>query len=130
LSRPAAHISTPLGMGFGHSRFSGPNRIFRLLYVAYDLATAIAETIVRDRFKGIQDRVLDYSEIGDWAVTEVTAAACRPSRPQDLGPVGWFQGVLDQTSPSTTIEVGKPPCGFAMNARRALRSGHVLSRHQ
>ncbi|MCA1868349.1 RES family NAD+ phosphorylase [Agrobacterium genomosp. 3] len=70
---PAAHMLTPLGMGFGQSRFSSPNRIFRLLYAAYDLATAIAETIVRDRFEGTQDRVLDESEIEEWAVTEVTA---------------------------------------------------------
>ncbi|MUZ65800.1 RES domain-containing protein [Agrobacterium vitis] len=70
---PVAHMSTPLGMGFGQSRFSSPNHMFRLLYAAYDLATAIAETIVRDRFEGTQDRVLDESEIEDWSVTEVTA---------------------------------------------------------
>lgn len=70
---PVAHMSTPLGMGFGQSRFSSPNQSFRLLYAAYDLATAIAETIVRDRFEGIRDRVLDESEIEEWAVTEVTA---------------------------------------------------------
>lgn len=70
---PVAHMSTPLGMGFGQSRFSSPNQMFRLLYAAYDLATAIAETIVRDRFEGTQDRVLDESEIEDWSVTEVTA---------------------------------------------------------
>lgn len=73
----------PLGMGFGQSRFSGPNRIFRLLYAAYDLATAIAVTIVRDRFEVTQDRALDYSEIGDWAVIEATAAACR-SMPNNM----------------------------------------------
>jgi len=70
---PAAHMMTPLGMGFGQSRFSSPNQIFRLLYAAYDLATAIAETIVRDRFEGKQERVLDESEIEEWAVTEVKA---------------------------------------------------------
>lgn len=70
---PIAHRSTPLGMGFGQSRFSSPNQMFRLLYAAYDLATAIAETIVRDRFEGTQERVLDESEIEDWSVTEVTA---------------------------------------------------------
>ncbi|CDZ61982.1 Tiorf29 protein [Neorhizobium galegae bv. orientalis] len=57
-------------MGFGQSRFSSPNQVFRLLYAAYDLATAIAETIVRDRFEGTQDRVLDESEIEEWAVTD------------------------------------------------------------
>lgn len=44
-----------------------------MLYAAYDLATAIAETIVRDRFEGVDERVLDESEIEDWAIAEVTA---------------------------------------------------------
>lgn len=72
---PVAHMSTPLGMGFGQSRFSSPNQLFRLLYAAYDLATAIAEAIVRDRFEGMPDRVIDESEIEEWAITEVTATA-------------------------------------------------------
>lgn len=46
--------------------------MFRLLYAARDLATAIAETIVRDRFEGVQDRFLDESEFENWAVTEAT----------------------------------------------------------
>lgn len=72
---PVAHMSTPLGMGFGHSRFSSPSQAFKLLYLAQDLATAVAETIVRDRFEGEIDRVLDESEIENWAVAEVTASA-------------------------------------------------------
>lgn len=70
---PAAHAATPLGMGFGQTRFSSPDQTFRLLYIARDLATAIAETVVRDRFEGAAERVLDYSEIEEWAVAEVTA---------------------------------------------------------
>jgi hypothetical protein len=70
---PAAHAATPLGMGFGHTRFSSPDQAFRLVYIARDLATAIAETIVRDRFEGATERALDYSEIEEWAVAEVTA---------------------------------------------------------
>nr|WP_304655218.1 RES family NAD+ phosphorylase [Neorhizobium galegae] len=66
-------MSTPLGMGFGQSRFSISNQMFRLLYAACDLATAIAETILRDRFEGTQERVLDESEVNDWVVVEVTA---------------------------------------------------------
>src|SRR5271166_2919685 len=46
-------------MGFGHTRFSSPNRSFQLVYLAQDLATAIAETIVRDRYEGGRDRALD-----------------------------------------------------------------------
>src|SRR5258707_438195 len=70
---PAVHATSPLGMGFGHTRFSSPDRAFRLVYIARDLATAIAETIVRDRFEGAVERVLDDSEIQEWAVAEVTA---------------------------------------------------------
>lgn len=70
---PAAHAATPLGMGLSHTRFSSPDRSFRLIYIARDLATAIAETIVRDRFEGATERVLDYSEIEEWAVAEVSA---------------------------------------------------------
>jgi hypothetical protein len=70
---PSDKIATPLGMGYGHSRFSSPSRMFQLVYIARDLATAIAETIVRDRFEGASDRVLDESEIEEWAIAEVTA---------------------------------------------------------
>lgn len=44
------HALTPLGMGYGETRFSSPARAFQLLYIARDLATGIAETIIRDRF--------------------------------------------------------------------------------
>ena len=70
---PATHMATPLGMEFGNTRFSSPRRAFRLIYVARDLATAIAETVVRDRFEGATERVLDQTEFEDWAVAEVTA---------------------------------------------------------
>ncbi|CAN7620364.1 RES family NAD+ phosphorylase [Pararhizobium sp. LjRoot238] len=68
-------MATPLGMGFGNTRFSSPDRKFRLVYIARDLPTAIAETIVRDRFEGAAKRVLDESEVEEWAVAEVTATA-------------------------------------------------------
>jgi hypothetical protein len=70
---PLDKIATPLGMGYGHSRFSSPRKIFRLVYIANDLATAIAETIVRDRFEGASDRLLDETEIEEWAIAEVSA---------------------------------------------------------
>jgi hypothetical protein len=70
---PFDKMATPLGMGYGHSRFSSPRKMFQLVYIARDLATAIAETIVRDRFEGASDRVLDESEIEEWAIAEVAA---------------------------------------------------------
>jgi hypothetical protein len=58
----SAHMATPLGMGFGSSR-SSPGDSFRLVYIAHDVATAIAETIIRYRFEGASYRVLDETEI-------------------------------------------------------------------
>jgi hypothetical protein len=72
---PVAHMATPLGMGFGQTRSSSPGRVFQLVYSARDVATAIAETIIRDRFEGATERVVDESEIEEWAISEVTALA-------------------------------------------------------
>lgn len=72
---PVAYMATPLGMGFGQTRFSSPGRIFQLIYSARDVATAIAETIIRDRFEGASERVIDESEIEEWAISEITALA-------------------------------------------------------
>jgi hypothetical protein len=69
------HDATPLGVGFGQSRFASPDRSFMVLYIARDLPTAIAETIIRDRFEGKSDRPLDLSEVGAWAVSEISATA-------------------------------------------------------
>lgn len=70
---PKVHAGTPLGMGFGQTRFAAPDNSFQLVYIARNLATAIAETVVRDRFEGRVRRILDISEIDDWAVAEVSA---------------------------------------------------------
>lgn len=70
---PKAHAATPLGMGFGQTRFAAPDNSFRLVYIARNLATSIAETLVRDRFEGKVRRVLDITEIDDWAVSEISA---------------------------------------------------------
>ena len=69
---PEKHKKTPLGTGFGTSRFSNPGNRFKLLYMAPGLETAIAETIVRDRFEGRAKRVLDISEIEESAVAEIS----------------------------------------------------------
>lgn len=70
---PKAHAATPLGMGFGQTRFAAPDNSFQLIYLARNLATAIAETVVRDRFEGKAKRVLDITEVEDWVVSEVSA---------------------------------------------------------
>jgi len=70
---PKAHVATPLGMGFGQTRFAAPDNAFQLIYLARNLATAIAETVVRDRFEGKARRVLDITEVEEWVVAEVSA---------------------------------------------------------
>ena len=75
---PWARRSTPLGMGFGETRFASPSKAFRLLYIAEDLATCLAEAIIRDRFEGKTVRELAHSDIADWGVCVVSAT--RPLR--------------------------------------------------
>ncbi|WP_332313501.1 hypothetical protein [Mesorhizobium comanense] len=36
-------------MGFGQTRFAAPDNSFQLIYLARNLTTAVAETVVRDR---------------------------------------------------------------------------------
>ncbi|MDJ0275984.1 RES family NAD+ phosphorylase [Sphingomonas sp. 2R-10] len=70
---PWDHRATPLGMGYGNTRFASPTNDFTLLYIAVDLPTSIAEAIVRDRFEGHVARELMRSELADWGVCEVSA---------------------------------------------------------
>ncbi|MBX4958156.1 RES family NAD+ phosphorylase [Rhizobium lentis] len=66
-----AHAGTPLGMGFGKSRFSSPKDKFQLLYLAQDPMTAVAETIVRDRFQGKAERVIFQEEFDRYSIAAV-----------------------------------------------------------
>jgi RES domain len=86
---PLSHRATPLGMGYGKTRFASPNDSFRLLYIAEDLATGVAETIVRDRFEGAAIRELDITDVRPWGVCEVDALA--PLRVLDLRGDGCFK---------------------------------------
>lgn len=86
---PWAHRATPLGMGFGETRFASPTKAFKLLYIAEDLPTSIAETIIRDRFLGKTDRVLAPSDVSGWGVCEIDAR--RPLRLLDLRKDGCFK---------------------------------------
>tara|TARA_R110002020_G_scaffold47500_10_gene135087 strand:- start:2874 stop:3344 length:471 start_codon:yes stop_codon:yes gene_type:complete len=76
---PRAHAATPLGIGFGKSRFSSPRDRFRLLYMAQDVKTAVAEAILRDRFEGASERTLLREEFDRYSITSV-----RDARPLTL----------------------------------------------
>jgi hypothetical protein len=85
---PIAHGATPLGMGFGKTRFASPTDAFRLLYIAEDLATSVAEAIIRDRFEGVTARELTAGEVAGWGVTEVSTPV--PLRLLDIRTMGCF----------------------------------------
>jgi hypothetical protein len=72
---PMAHAATPLGAGFGVTRFASPTKAFKVIYIAQDLTTGIAETLVRDRFQGRARRKLLDVEAALWGMTEVNAGA-------------------------------------------------------
>jgi hypothetical protein len=65
------HAATPLGMGHGRSRFSSPRDRFRLLYLAQDPATAVAEAIVRDRYEKSSERFLMEEELDRYSIAAV-----------------------------------------------------------
>jgi hypothetical protein len=72
---PIVYRSTPLGMGFGKTRFASPTDTFKLLYIGSDLATSVAEAIIRDRFEGAAVRELTVGELSGWGVSEVSSPA-------------------------------------------------------
>lgn len=86
---PLAHRATPLGTGFGKTRFASPADAFKLLYIAEDLPTSVAEAIIRDRFEGAAARELQIGDLIDWGVCEISAA--EPLRVLDLRRDGCFR---------------------------------------
>ena len=86
---PIAHMNTPLGTGLGAARFSSVSGNFHTLYAAASLATAIAETIIRDRFEGVAARHLFSSELAGSGVASLKATT--PLALVDLRTDGCFQ---------------------------------------
>lgn len=69
----ARHRTTPTGMGYGKTRFSSPTDSFTVLYAAQDLATALAEKVIRDRFQGRKKRVLLEADIDELVAASMIA---------------------------------------------------------
>lgn len=86
---PVAHRATPLGTGPSMARFSSEKGNFYTLYAARSLATAIAETVIRDRFEGGGARLLFTSELDAFCVASMSATA--PLQLLDLRTDGCFQ---------------------------------------
>jgi hypothetical protein len=81
-----ANAATPLGLGYGATRFASPEKTFKVLYLAWDLTTAVAEAVVRDRFQAKAHRRLAEAEVDLWGVSSVTAT--RPLTLIDLRATG------------------------------------------
>lgn len=71
----AAHRATPAGMGYGKTRFASPTDSFKLLYVAQDLQTALAEAVIRDRYQGKQKRELLEEDIEQSVIASMVSLA-------------------------------------------------------
>ena len=91
-------------MGFG---LSSPKDGFKLLYLAQDTRTAIAETIIRDRFQSKAKRELPEEEFDDYSI-----AAIRNGDPLVL---------VDLRREEASLRIDR--CGRA----RAQRAGRKLS---
>lgn len=72
---PLLHRATPLGMGFGRTRCASPNDGFKLLYVAEDLQTSVAETLIPDRFENRKRRRIAQAEAETWGAVQIDATA-------------------------------------------------------
>jgi hypothetical protein len=79
---PSVYAATPLGCAPSNSRFGGTDQSFAVLYAARDLATALAETVIRDRFEGMADRRLFVEDLADRVAVQLNANA--PLRLVDL----------------------------------------------
>ena len=103
---PKVYSGQPLGMGYGQTRFASPDRSFQVVYLAQDLMTGVAETIVRDRFEDQTDRTLHASEVSDWAASTITVRS--PLIVVDLRTTGLLKlGVTTDASRAKAQETGR-----------------------
>jgi RES domain len=122
------HEKTPLGLGFGSSRFSSSDRTYKVLYAAQDLATAIAEVIVRDRFEAVprDARRLHRSEIEERAVAEI--ATVRPLRVLDLRRAALFKLGFDTDAVGARAHAQGQALSARVHAETTLDGMIYLSR--
>ncbi len=69
---PSRFHTTPLRDGPGASRFSGLQNDLLVLYAGRNLATALAETVIRDRFEGTDTRHLFIAEVYDRSIVPIS----------------------------------------------------------
>jgi hypothetical protein len=54
---------TPLGFGYGNTRFSSPSQDFAVIYTANDLIAALLEVMIRDTLNWKSNRAIPISEL-------------------------------------------------------------------
>ena len=86
---PLLHRAIPLGMGFGRTRYASPNDGFKLPYVAEDLQTSVAETLIRDRFENRKRRRIAQAAAVGWGAVQIDAIA--PLTLVDLRTTGFLR---------------------------------------
>jgi hypothetical protein len=103
---PIAYAKTPIGMGYGETRFASPHKRFKLLYIAQGLETGIAETIIRDRFENKSKREIAEEELELWGVTVISARS--PLKLIDLRSTGLLKlGVSTNAARGKTQAQGR-----------------------
>ncbi len=103
---PLAHAATPLGMGYGETRFASATEAFKVLYLGQNLITSVAEAVVRDRFQGRVGRELELADVRKWAVVTVTATS--PLAVIDLRTTGLLRlGVSTEAARGKTQTQGR-----------------------
>jgi hypothetical protein len=84
----SGHKDTPLGCGFGSSRFSSPTSSFKVIYLGETVGTSFAETVIRDRLEAVptSERFLLLSEIPQWAIAEISSkhSPCTSSTSREM----------------------------------------------
>lgn len=115
---PDRHRATPCDAGFGSSRFSSPNRLFRVLYAAQDFPTALAEAVIRDRFVGKQWRYLYRPYLESLTVAAISTRA--PLRLVDLSGSGAYDMGIDTDAKGGRTHLAGQGFAEALHARTAI----------
>jgi len=115
---PNRHRKTPCDAGFGSSRFSSPDKRFRVLYAAQDFPTALAEAVIRDRFVGKQRRYLYRPYLESLAAAAISTMA--PLSLVDLSGSGAYDLGIDTDAKGSRAHLAGQAFAEALHARTTV----------
>lgn len=115
---PDRHRATLCDAGFGSSRFSSPGKLFRVLYAAENFPTALAETVIRDRFVGKERRYLYRPFLESLAATTISTAA--PLMLVDLSGAGAYDMGIDTDAKGSRVHTAGQAFAEALHGRTAV----------